>query len=116
MSHLWSLYQEALADYSIREEALRPPDDDDPHTVTPISPPPAHLRHLGSGAPLSHPPHEDDGPIPGLHAPPPLPSINATKPLATGTPPIPDGTGTPYPRPPYATRDFWDSRLGEDHG
>ena len=40
VTHLWSLYQEALADYSISEAALRPPEVDDPPAVTPKSPTP----------------------------------------------------------------------------
>ena len=44
-------------------------------------------------------------------APPPSDYVAGHSP-----PPPQDGTGTPRPHPPHATRDYWDSRLGEDHG
>ena len=98
VTHLWSLYQEALADYTPREATTQPPDDDDPPRSLPCPPPHAHLRHPGSAAPppspLSaissvrrrrfrarplrhHPGPRDSGPT--LHHP------NPTKPLAPGS-------------------------------
>ena len=58
VTHRWTLYQEALADYANREAALTPSDVD---VSPPVTPPPAHLGHHGSGALSAHPQHEYEG-------------------------------------------------------
>ena len=42
--------------------------------------------------------------------------VFTTTPLATGRTPTPTGTANHRPTPPQALCDYWDSRLGEDHG
>ena len=96
--HLWSLYQEALADYSLRELAPRPLDDDDPPAATPMSPSPRTPPSSAAQGPLRHLLR----PGPPSTTPPRPPRLWAH--VATPQPDKANGNRTPLP----ATGREWD--------
>ena len=123
VTHRWTLYQEALADYTNREAAPSPTDVDDSPQMTPTSPSsrtlsPPQLRgppgtpHTRRRRFRGHP----SRPSTGRGTTPAPPPTHATATMTADTAHRPDGTTTPCPRPPHATCNFWDSRMGEDHG
>ena len=105
VTHLWSLYHEALADYTTREEALQPPNDDEPPLATPMSPStstPTSPRLRGPLGTSTTRKRRFRGrpsqPLPGRGSMPSPPPNNATTSLDTHTFPPQDGHGTIFPR------------------